>query len=778
MNLPFLKSEKPQKNFFLSLLYKPYKVSAILFEEINSKLFILSTSDQDTTKSADELTADELLNISDKVVSSVEPSLPEGATVEKTIFSVPYEWVTDGKISAEYLEKLKKVCQDLGLIPVGYLISIEAIISHLEHKEGAPVSAIFVEVAVKKMIVYLVRAGKILEVHSADIEKGALPTAESLLKQINTVDVLPSRIILLDYKNAAAMQQDFISHTWSSDISFLHLPQVLVLEKGFEDEAAVNGVAIQMDLEVLHDTSALRKVESENISIGDKKDIEEPFEKEEVTEEIEEASAEELGFVKERDVADEEIKMEEAEATGDGISDDGEPVIREAGKINEESNISIIEPNDPPESQDFDPETKNVAAGIPILSSLPMLSNFSFPSTIREIQRKIKIPNLKSFFAGGNNSMKIKAAIALGVVIVAIVIISVLYYNVILKAEVSVFSDRKTVDKSQEVTFSENPSDSSSIKITLKEQTEKGDDTKNASGTKDTGETAKGSIVVYNKTESEKSFPKGTVIVGPNSLEFETQSDIKIASTSAFSTSLSSASVKVEASKFGKEYNLPSGSNFTIKGSSSSNYIAKNSEALTGGTKKTTTVVSQKDLDQLLTQVEEKLEKNAIEAVKQQIGSSGDVIPQALSVDVVEKNYTKKVGAESGSVGISAEVRYSIGSYSRDDIQKVVDSLSSGDIPGTYKINMDNSKIEVVDVKVDNDNNASATLKVNATYEPEIDSAKLATELKGNGESKAIEKIKSINGVTDVVIKFSRKIPFFPNMLPANSKNIDVQVKK
>lgn len=48
MQFPFLKSKEPQKNFFISLLIKPFKIGAILFEEINSKLFILSTHELET----------------------------------------------------------------------------------------------------------------------------------------------------------------------------------------------------------------------------------------------------------------------------------------------------------------------------------------------------------------------------------------------------------------------------------------------------------------------------------------------------------------------------------------------------------------------------------------------------------------------------------------------------------------------------------------------------------------------------------------------------------
>ncbi|KKR24798.1 MAG: hypothetical protein UT56_C0008G0015, partial [Candidatus Levybacteria bacterium GW2011_GWB1_39_7] len=254
MQFPFLKSKEPQKNFFISLLIKPFKIGAILFEEINSKLFILSTHELETEKETADLSSEDLLLISDKAISFVEGSLPEKSSVEKTIFSVPYDWVEEGKIKKEHLVKLKKVCEDF-------------------------------ETGQNKIFVYLVRAGKILEVVAGIVEENVLKTVEKLLKKIESVDILPSKIILLDYKGVEGVQHEFLSHSWQKEIPFLHLPQIMVLEKGFENEATINGVATQMQLEVLQDVKI-------NEVAPEKEDI------------LEETNPEEFGFVKERDIAE------------------------------------------------------------------------------------------------------------------------------------------------------------------------------------------------------------------------------------------------------------------------------------------------------------------------------------------------------------------------------------------------------------------------------------------------------------------------------------------
>ena len=91
MQLPFIKKQETEKNFFLALLIKPYRIGAILFEEINSKLFILSTREIEVDGETDTLSSENILTGADQAISFIEASLPEGASVDKTIFSVPYD---------------------------------------------------------------------------------------------------------------------------------------------------------------------------------------------------------------------------------------------------------------------------------------------------------------------------------------------------------------------------------------------------------------------------------------------------------------------------------------------------------------------------------------------------------------------------------------------------------------------------------------------------------------------------------------------------------------
>lgn len=755
MQLPFLKNNKPQKNFFLSLLIKPDKVGAILFEEINSKLFILSSNETQLTKSAEEATGEELLLAADKVITFVEGSLPEGESVEKTIFSVPYDWIVEGKIKPEYLEKLKKMCEELGLVPVGYLIAIEAIVHYLEKVEGVPVSALFVEVAGKNVFVYLVKASKILEVHQEENAEDILSATESLLSRIVKADVLPSKIILLDYKGAENVQQEFLSHTWPENISFLHIPQVVVFEKGIENEATINGVASQMELEVLQD-----------IKIN-------PDQEGEEQEKLKQSKAQEFGFVKDQDLKEkeEEVKV----PVSDNLKVEDEFGSEEFQTNPAFAKIDEKEKTTEPDVSYFDQGEEEVSSHshhrqlVPVSAAgvMGMVKNIKLP----------QVPNISKFKFSTGGPAKLKIIGAAAVIVVFIILFSMFYYNVLLKADVVIFTDKKAINETVDVAFVKGGSVSDrEIPIDIVEEEVSGDDTKNSTGKKETGEKATGTITIYNKSEQKKTFPKGATIIGPDDLEFVLQEEVQIASTSSFSTTLANSKGKIEAAKFGKEYNLPSNTNFTIEGTPTSAAIAKNESAFSGGTKKETTVVAQKDLDELLKGIATSLQKEAVDKAKSGVGGSDIILPNVLSSDVVTQKYTKKVGDEASSVGISATIQYSIGKYTKDDLQKLVESLSKDNIPGSYVFQEGESNVEITNVEVDKDQ-ASAKLKVNAVYKPKIENDILAKAIKGKSEKGAIDEIKQINGVSEVTVILKNQIPIFPKLLPQNPGNISIEVK-
>src|ERR1035437_266397 len=115
MKLPFLSKKQEEKEFFLALLLSPGEIRSILFEKTVGGLLILGTYTQEFSEHLNTLTQEKLIELSDVVISEVEQKLPEGGSFEKVIFSVPYGWVSEGKIIKDHLAKLKSLCEALKL---------------------------------------------------------------------------------------------------------------------------------------------------------------------------------------------------------------------------------------------------------------------------------------------------------------------------------------------------------------------------------------------------------------------------------------------------------------------------------------------------------------------------------------------------------------------------------------------------------------------------------------------------------------------------------------
>ena len=186
MNLPFIKNfnKKILPSYFLVLILRDEKAQAVIFEEIEGKAKIIGRKEEYFSSSIDEASSDEFLEVLDKAISQAESSLPENIQTQKTIFGVKESWTDKDQIKKEYLAKLKKASEELGLTPIGFLVISQAISHLLQKEEGAPISAILAEVNRKTVTITLIRAGKIIETKSSEIHESIPFTVDTVLKHL------------------------------------------------------------------------------------------------------------------------------------------------------------------------------------------------------------------------------------------------------------------------------------------------------------------------------------------------------------------------------------------------------------------------------------------------------------------------------------------------------------------------------------------------------------------------------------------------------------------
>ena len=304
MKLPGMSflEKKEQTEYYLALILRNEKANAVILEQIENKLKIVSEFEESFEDSIETATTEDFLNVLDKAISKAEDALPSNVKMEKTIFGLKASWVSDNKIKKEYLDKLKKACNELALSPIGFLILNEAIISLIQKEEGAPITALLAEIGKKHITVSFVKAGKVLETKSSEIHESASYTVDTILKHLESPEILPSRLIVFDAQDS--LVQEFISHQWSKSLSFLHLPQIVNLNLNFDANAMLIGAAAQMGLGAIQGFSS-KKASDEEIPELTKEEfskktaedtlLQQPLPKEEI---IPEPSGEEMIFRK------------------------------------------------------------------------------------------------------------------------------------------------------------------------------------------------------------------------------------------------------------------------------------------------------------------------------------------------------------------------------------------------------------------------------------------------------------------------------------------------
>ena len=731
-NIPFLeKKEKPE--YILSLVLRNEKANAFIFEKVSGQISVISESEEYFENSIETATLEELLDVCDKAISQAEESLPQNLEVQKTIFGLKETWILDNKIKKEHLLKLKKISSDLGLSPIGFLTIPEAIVNFIQKEEGAPPSAILADIGKKYATVSLVRAGRIIESKTSEIHESPSFTVDTLLKHFEAPEILPSRVIILNGEEDLA--QEFITHQWSKSLPFLHLPQTINLPENFLGRAFIYGVANRMGSIVKEDFEDKETLEIEQI---EKPPVEETSKVEYLG-----SAAEYFGFLEGGDVS--KIKPPQPEIAV-------EPAQEEA--VTEEI----------PEEVKEETEGRQILpAGAMLL--LPKVLNFL--SNAFELLKKSvsKLPAIKNLPIKNKGVLFLLASLL-------ILILLLLYYFLGLQAKVVIKVDPKIVEKSQDITFS-TASDFSNnvIKGEFISVTQDGSTSGNATGKKETGDKAKGTVTIFNSSTDTITLPAQTKITSSNGLNFLTTAKIIVASRSAdVPPTAGNANVNVEASTFGTKYNLPSVTKFPSI-SDNADIAGKNDNPFSGGTKKDITVFGKDDAQKLRDDLIKSLEEKAKADLQNKLQANQSILPNFVDETLDKEDFDKDVDAEAKTVTLKGTVSYKSLSYNKKEFQDYLKTVFGTDVDAkNVELSFENIKVKGNDV--------TAKLKIKAKIFPTLTIDDLSKKITGKSFTEAENQIMSIPQVADVRISFSPNFKFLPKILPRIKGNIKIVIKE
>jgi len=716
-------NQEEEKEYFFALLIEEEKVKSALWTIEGEAVKVLRKGE------------DQFWQTEEEILPAVDACLPpiyEGEQEPvKTIFGIPSYWTKDGEAELSKIELLKKICRELDLTAIGFVVIPEAAVYHLKAIEGIPPTAILVGLGKKKITVTLVKLGKILgnEVveRSGNLGEDVVEGISRFLPQ----EVIPPRIILYG-EEGETEKEELMSFSWNDfpQLNFLHLPKVEVLPSDFD----ISSVALAGGREVKKEegiTIAQLIKEEEKEQISEKKLVEleeEPF--------LESKTPPgEFGFVLEKDIA-QEAPLPPGEAV-----------------------VSQSEETPTPEEIPLRRKIK-----------LPKI-NFSFKNFFSKISFSFLFPR----------GLK-KAGFLAIIILIFLGGVFFLAYWYLPKAEVILWVKPQIAEKNFTLKLDPKISTLNQKELVLPAEEVKavvaGQKKKTTTGTKLVGEPARGEVTVYNGVGVEKKFPVGTIITSSSGIKFTLEEDLLLASRSSAADPTPTKIVKVKAVNFGSEGNLVAGSEFTIANFSKSDYVAKNEEAFSGGTSREVQVVAEEDQKRLLEELTKELEDRSLEELQKNVSSGKRLIKESLISKVEEKSFDKKVGEEGDELSLNLKINFTALTFSEKDFQQLAEEEVKKAIPPGFEYKPEEAETKFTFKNVTKEGAAVFEAYFKTSLFPTLDLEAIKKNLAGKYPEIGKAYLGSFPGVDSYEAKIYPRLPGKLTTFPRLAKNIKIEVKR
>jgi len=309
-------SEKKERKTFFALEIESDTLKSAVWEVVEGKAEVVKIG---TVEEWDEKKDGSFLVACDRTISSASAGItPEPDSV---IFGLPEDWVVKDQIAKDKKRTLKQVCRNLELKPLGFVATIEALVTFLKKKQGTPPSAILIRMAETEICLSLVVLGKVVGSQTVVRSEDLAADVKEGLARFEKVENLPPRMILFDsLADFEEAKQQLISYEWDKELPFLHFPKV----ESLAVETSIRAIAVAGGSEVAKSLGF--EIEEEKKEVSKEKDRDE---------ETEERAAEEVGVVEDKE--EEELKVEDSEVKKDNTEElgfvAGGDVLKKVGKV-------------------------------------------------------------------------------------------------------------------------------------------------------------------------------------------------------------------------------------------------------------------------------------------------------------------------------------------------------------------------------------------------------------------------------------------------------------
>lgn len=776
------KQKKEPEELFLTLIVDSDHVAGACWHMQDAKTANLThaVSRKITVDSWEERT-----KAADEIISALEERSAT-TNIHKVIFGFPASYLTaDGDIDKTIRTELKTFTQELDLTAIGFVPVHQALMYKLKKEDGVPPTAIVIGIYRKNIVIALYKVGVCAGLQMVPNTQNRIAAIELVLKGFVDIEVLPSRILLYgaDFKELDDFRVEMINHPWPTRANFLHFPKVVILPP----DSVVSGVSQAGSNELT--TTSMPSEEKFPVTEPRKTYQEPPHvfipEKEEQSEDVE------------ADTEEEKIEPESLRDTKSSPLDSNQNFEEENSEDKEESNVRVVTPEEigfhsnediieigkpqpqfakqmPVATREYDSEDEEEFEESPKRNERKNSSATVFSSGITALSavffgivRKIRTMKLQVVPIG------IGVFVLLGVMLWlllavfprAAVTITVLPKQIEASSSAIIDSTIKTVDEK-----------TLTIQGEKLEKTVTGEKTIAVTGKKSVGDSAKGTVSIYNKTLDSRTFKKGTVL-STKSLQFTLDDDVQIASASESigSITFGKGTVAVTAVAIGTQSNISANNEFSFKDISDSIAIARNEQPFTGGTSKEVTVVSRADQDNLITQITPDLITKAKQELFAGVAGTKKLIEETVKTTVSEKTFTEELNQETSELHGKVSMSVSGIAYDEQVLKDVLFEQAKTTVPTGYELLRDATTVTVGKMTVRKNGTIAVTVSLSGKAKPFLNVTELKKMIAGKSLTDSTKILRELTGVSDVVTQFSYAL--FKQNIPKES-NITITIKE
>lgn len=387
----------------------------------------------------------------------------------------------------------------------------------------------------------------------------------------------------------------------------------------------------------------------------------------------------------------------------------------------------------------------------------------------KPFNKKLKVPNFDSF----------RTRLFLGVAAVLLLVVGwFVTMRVLPKATVTIKTNTLNVATNITVTGTVGAKQADPIQMIVPaEQKEfKKTDTQKvpATGKKDMGTQASGTVTfTLTDCPDTLSIPQGTAVAAGN-FNFITQDTVTLIGQrkagKCNNDSDAVGSVKVIAQQAGDSYNL-SPRAYSVAGVSG---VSASGSAMSGGTSKIVTVVSQDDVNAAKQKITDANSSSSSSEVAKQLKADG-FLPLSETVATSDPLVTASpnVGDEAAEVTVTVAATYTMSGVKEDDLKKLLDNDIKKHINTNEQTILNNGlgKPTITILDKAKDGGVKFTLQTTATAGVQQDEAAIKQAIAGKKKGEVQSILLARPGVKDVSVEYS---PFWVYKTPSSVNKLNI----